>query len=108
MEQFILMLKNLKIMENFPVTLCIKYLGDTFDIHTGGEDLIFPHNEDEIAQSEAATGKKFVNFWLHGGYLLIDGKKMARREGNVYTISDIIQKGLNPLAFRYLTMTAHY
>lgn len=80
----------------------------TIDIHTGGEDNIFPHHEDEIAQSEAATGKKFVNYWVHAGFLLVDGKKMARREGNVYTISDIIKKGYNPLAFRYLSLTAHY
>ena len=80
----------------------------TIDIHTGGEDNIFPHHEDEIAQSEAATGKKFVNFWLHGGFLLVNGKKMARREGNVYTVSEIIKKEFNPLSFRYLALTAHY
>jgi len=88
--------------------MSMKYLGEHFDIHSGGEDNIFPHHEDEIAQSEAATGKKFVNYWLHSGFLLVDGKKMARREGNVYTVADIIKKGFNPLAFRYLTMTAHY
>src|SRR3990172_8527884 len=88
--------------------MSMKYLGNHFDIHTGGEDNIFPHHEDEIAQSEAATGKKFVNYWLHAGFLLVDGKKMARREGNVYTISDVVQKGLNPLSFRYLVLTAHY
>ncbi|OGY25412.1 MAG: cysteine--tRNA ligase [Candidatus Woykebacteria bacterium RBG_16_44_10] len=88
--------------------MSMKYLGEQFDIHTGGEDNIFPHHEDEIAQSEAATGKKVVGYWLHGGFLLVDGKKMARREGNVYTISDIVKKGFNPLAFRYLIMTAHY
>ncbi|MBI4089158.1 MAG: cysteine--tRNA ligase [Candidatus Levybacteria bacterium] len=88
--------------------MSIKYLGDTFDIHTGGEDLIFPHHEDEIAQSEGASGKKFVNYWLHGGYLLIDGKKMSRSKGNVYTISDLQKKGFDPLAFRYLTMLTHY
>ncbi|OGY22781.1 MAG: cysteine--tRNA ligase [Candidatus Woykebacteria bacterium RBG_13_40_15] len=88
--------------------MSMKYLGDNFDIHTGGEDNVFPHHEDEIAQSEAVTGKKVVNYWIHAGFLLVDGKKMARREGNVYTISDIIQKGFNPLAFRYLVLTAHY
>jgi len=101
--------------------MALKHLGDTFDgdkfygersrtidIHTGGEDNIFPHHEDEIAQSEAATGKKFVNYWLHGGYLLVDGKKMARREGNVHTVADIIKKGFDPLAFRYLCLTSHY
>ena len=101
--------------------MSLKHLGDAFedgnfygersrtiDIHTGGEDNIFPHHEDEIAQSEAATGKKFVNYWIHGGYLLVDGKKMARREGNVYTISDIVKKGFHPLSFRYLCLTSHY
>ena len=88
--------------------MSMKYLGPSFDIHTGGEDNIFPHHEDEIAQSEAATGKKFVNFWIHGGFLLVDGKKMARREGNVYTIFDIAKKDFSPLAFRYLVLTAHY
>lgn len=80
----------------------------TIDIHTGGEDNIFPHHEDEIAQSEAATGKKFVKYWLHGGFLLVNGEKMARRRGNVYTISTLEEKGFNPLAFRYLALTTHY
>ena len=101
--------------------MSLKYLTDAFentnfhpersrriDIHTGGEDNIFPHHEDEIAQSEAATNEKVVNYWLHGGYLLVDGKKMARREGNVYTIGDLVKKSFNPLAFRYLALTAHY
>jgi cysteinyl-tRNA synthetase len=80
----------------------------TIDVHAGGEDLIFPHHENEIAQSESATGEKFVNYWIHSGWLLIDSKKMSRREGNVYTMQTIIEKGFNPLAFRYLTLTAHY
>lgn len=88
--------------------MSIKYLGDTFDIHTGGEDLIFPHHEDEIAQSEAATGRKFVNYWMHGGYLLVDNEKMSRSKGNVYTISDLEKRGFDALAFRYLAMTVHY
>jgi len=88
--------------------MSIKYLGDTIDIHTGGEDLIFPHHEDEIAQSEGASGKKFVNYWLHGGYLLVDNQKMSRSKGNVYTISDLEKKEFNPLSFRYLTMMTHY
>ncbi len=88
--------------------MSIKYLGDTFDIHTGGEDLVFPHHEDEIAQSEAATGKKFTNYWVHGGYLLIDDEKMSRSKGNVHTISDLEKKKFDPLAFRYLTLTIHY
>lgn len=88
--------------------MSIKYLGDTFDIHTGGEDLVFPHHEDEIAQSEAATGQKFTNYWVHGGYLLVDEEKMSRSKGNVFTISDLEKKGYDPLAFRYLTLTVHY
>ncbi|MEK7534282.1 MAG: cysteine--tRNA ligase [Patescibacteria group bacterium] len=80
----------------------------TIDIHTGGEDLIFPHHEDEIAQSEGASGKKFVNYWLHGGYLLVDNQKMSRSKGNVYTISDLQKRGFDPLSFRYLTLMTHY
>jgi len=88
--------------------MSIKYLGDTFDIHTGGEDLIFPHHEDEIAQSEGASGRKFVNYWLHGGYLLVNNEKMSRSKGNVYTISDLEKKGFDALTFRYLTLMNHY
>lgn len=88
--------------------MSMKHLGKCFDIHTGGEDNIFPHHENEIAQSEAATGNTFVNLWLHGGWLLVDNKKMARREGTIYTISDITRKGYNPLSFRYLALTTHY
>jgi cysteinyl-tRNA synthetase len=88
--------------------MSMKHLGGRLDIHTGGEDNIFPHHENEIAQSEAATGKPFVKIWLHGGWLLVDGKKMARREGTIYTVDDIQKKGFSPLSFRYLTLTAHY
>lgn len=88
--------------------MSMKYLGETFDIHTGGEDLIFPHHEDEIAQSEGATGMPFVRYWLHGGYLLVDNQKMSRSKGNVYTILDLEKRGFHPLAFRYLTMMTHY
>ncbi|MCK5332519.1 cysteine--tRNA ligase [Candidatus Parcubacteria bacterium] len=83
-------------------------LGNTIDIHTGGEDNIFPHHEDEIAQSEGATGKKFVNYWLHGRHLLVDGKKMSKSKGNFYKLSDIEKKGLEPLSFRYLCLTTHF
>lgn len=85
-----------------------KYIGDTIDIHTGGEDNIFPHHEGEIAQSECATDKKFVIFWVHTRYLLVDGKKMAKSDGNFYTIRDLEKKGYNPLALRYLYLTSHY
>ncbi len=101
--------------------MSMKYLdnifsGDAFypersrgiDIHTGGVDLLFPHHENEIAQSEGATGKKFVNFWLEGEYLLVEGEKMAKRLGNIFTIVDIIEKGFSSLALRYLFLTAHY
>ncbi|MFV1917364.1 MAG: cysteine--tRNA ligase [Patescibacteria group bacterium] len=85
-----------------------KNLGDTFDIHVGGVDLLFPHHENEIAQSEGKTGKKFVNYFIHGEFLLVDGKKMSKSLGNLYTVSDIEKKGFDPLALRYLFLTAHY
>ena len=88
--------------------MSMKYLGESFDIHTGGVDLLFPHHENEIAQSEAATGKKFVNFWLEGEHLLIEGEKMAKSLKNIFTLEDIIKKGFDPLALRYLFLTAHY
>lgn len=88
--------------------MSMKYLGETFDLHTGGVDNIFPHHENEIAQSEAATGKKFVHYWVHGEYLLVDGKKMAKSLGNFYTLRDIEAKEFDPLAYRYLILTSHY
>jgi cysteinyl-tRNA synthetase len=88
--------------------MSIKELGDTFDIHAGGEDLIFPHHEDEIAQSEAATGTKFVNYWVHTNFLLVDGEKMSRSKRNVFTLKDLQGKRFSPRAFRYLTFQTHY
>ncbi|MCM8825264.1 MAG: cysteine--tRNA ligase, partial [Candidatus Omnitrophica bacterium] len=88
--------------------MSMKYLGETFDIHTGGVDNIFPHHENEIAQSEAATGKKFVNYWLHCAHLLVNGEKMSKSKGNFYTLRDLLNKGYDPLAIRYLLMSAHY
>jgi len=85
-----------------------EYLGDTFDLHLGGIDLIFPHHENEIAQAKAKTGKPFVNMFLHGEFILVDGKKMAKSLGNTYTLKDLEEKGIEPLAFRYLIMTTHY
>lgn len=85
-----------------------KYLGETFDIHTGGVDLIFPHHEDEIAQSEGSSGKKFVNFFIHNEHLLVDGHKMSKSLGNFYTLEDVMKKIKNPLALRYLFLQAHY
>lgn len=89
-------------------TMAMKYLGSTLDIHAGAVDLIFPHHENEIAQSEAATGKKFVNFWIEGEHLLVDGQKMSKSLNNFYTLTDIENKNFDPLAFRYLVLTSHY
>lgn len=83
-------------------------LGDTLDIHIGGIDLIFPHHENEIAQSEAKTGKKFVNYFVHGEFLLVNGQKMSKSLKNYFTLRDIEAKGFEPLAFRYLVLTARY
>lgn len=88
--------------------MSMQYLGETFDMHTGGVDNIFPHHENEIAQSEGATGKKFVNYWLHSEHLQVDGRKMAKSLGNFYTLRDVIARGYDPLAFRYLAVGAHY
>jgi len=88
--------------------MSMKYLGESFDIHTGGVDNKFPHHENEIAQSEGATGKKFVKYWLHCEHLLVDGKKMSKSLGNYYTIKDLIGKGLNPKAIRYVIINSHY
>lgn len=88
--------------------MSMKYLGESFDIHVGGEDLKQVHHPNEIAQSEAATGKPFVKYWVHGTHLKVDGKRMGKSLGNAYTISDIQKKGLEPLALRYLYLTANY
>lgn len=88
--------------------MAMKYLGETIDIHCGGVDHIPIHHTNEIAQSEAATGKKFANFWLHNEFLLVDGKKMSKSLGNFYTLRSLVEKGFSPLAFRYLCMSVHY
>lgn len=85
-----------------------KYLGDVFDIHTGGVDHIPVHHENEIAQSEALLGKPAVNYWLHGEFLLVDNGKMSKSLGNTYTVSDLKEKGISPLAYRYLCLNANY
>ncbi|MFH1938106.1 MAG: cysteine--tRNA ligase [Patescibacteria group bacterium] len=85
-----------------------KYLGKTFDIHAGAVDLIFPHHENEIAQSEAANDKKFVNYWIEGEHLLVNNQKMSKSLQNFYTIEDIKKKNFLPLVFRYLIISAHY
>ncbi|HSN14585.1 MAG TPA: cysteine--tRNA ligase, partial [Anaeromyxobacteraceae bacterium] len=84
------------------------YLGDTIDLHAGGVDLIFPHHEDEIAQSEAATGRAFVRVWLHGEFLLVDDTKMSKRYGNFVTVRDLRDDGRDPAALRYLLCSTHY
>ncbi len=88
--------------------MAIKHLGRHFDIHTGGVDNLFPHHEDEIAQSEGYTGQKFVNYWVHAQHLLADGQKMAKSTGNAYTRADVEARGFEPLALRYLFATVHY
>ncbi len=88
--------------------MSMKHLGERFDIHCGGEDLIFPHHEDEIAQSEAATGKPFVRYWLHNAHLLVEGKKMSKSLGNFYTLRDLLAKGWTGREVRYALFCAHY
>ena len=88
--------------------MSIAELGNDIDIHTGGVDLIFPHHENEIAQSECATGHQFVKYWMHNEHLMVDGKKMSKSLGNFYTLRDLIKKGIDPLAFRLWLYTAHY
>ncbi len=85
-----------------------KIFGGTIDIHTGGVDLIFPHHENEIAQSEAAYGERFVRHWIHAEHLLVDGAKMSKSLGNFYTLRDLITKGYSPRSIRYLLLSAHY
>ena len=82
--------------------MATKYLGETFDIHAGGTDLIFPHHENEIAQSEALTGKPFAHYWVHCEHLLVDGQKMSKSLGNYYTLRDLLERGYSPEAIRYL------
>ena len=88
--------------------MSMKVLGESFDLHLGGEDLKFPHHEDEIAQSEGATGQPFVKFWLHGAHLLVEGKKMSKSLGNYFTLRDLQAKGFTGREVRYLLLTAHY
>jgi cysteinyl-tRNA synthetase len=88
--------------------MSMKHLGETVDIHTGGEDNIFPHHECEIAQSEAATGKPFVKYWLHVRHLMVDGEKMSKSKGNFHILRDLIKKGYDTRAIRYVLLSAHY
>ena len=88
--------------------MSLKHLGERFDVHTGGIDLKFPHHEDEIAQSEGALGHPVVSTWIHGEFLTMDDAKMAKSAGNIIRVADLPGKGYEPLAFRYLSLTAHY
>ncbi|MFA5258113.1 MAG: cysteine--tRNA ligase [Opitutales bacterium] len=88
--------------------MSIKYLGESFDLHAGGEDLCFPHHENEIAQSEAATGKPFARHWMHCVHLLAEGKKMSKSLGNFYTLADLVAKGNDPRAVRFLLVSSSY
>ena len=85
-----------------------KYLGETFDIHCGGVDNIFPHHENEIAQSEAASGHSFVNFWIHCHHLIVDGEKMSKSKNNQFTLKDLENKGIDPMGLRLLLLSTHY
>jgi len=88
--------------------MSMRYLGESFDIHTGGSDNIFPHHENEIAQSEAATGKPFVRTWMHCAHLVVNGEKMSKSAGNFFTLRDLLQRGYDPRAIRYLLVSQHY
>jgi cysteinyl-tRNA synthetase len=88
--------------------MAMHYFGPQLDIHTGGEDLVFPHHEGEIAQSEGATGLPFSRFWIHGAHLLAEGRKMARSVGNVLRLADLRERGIEPLAFRFLCLGVYY
>jgi len=88
--------------------MSLKYLGQPFDIHAGAVDLLFPHHENEIAQSEGAAGKPFARFFVEGEHLLVNGEKMSKSLGNIFTLRDIETRTFDPLAFRYLTLTTHY
>jgi cysteinyl-tRNA synthetase len=88
--------------------MAMKYLGDTLDIHAGGIDLTFPHHENEIAQSEALTGKQFSRFWLHAEHLIVEGQKMSKSLGNFYTLRDLFEQGYQPEAIRYLLASVPY
>ena len=88
--------------------MSMKYLGESFDLHTGGADNIFPHHENEIAQSEAATGKRFVRVWMHCAHLVVNGEKMSKSKGNFYTLRDLLGLGYDARAIRYLLVSQHY
>src|ERR1051325_5705406 len=84
-----------------------KHLGETIDLHTGGVDLLFPHHENEIAQSECCNGREFSHHWYHSEHLLVDGKKMSKSLGNLYTLDDLKAKGFSSMALRYALLSGH-
>jgi cysteinyl-tRNA synthetase len=86
----------------------MKLLGETFDLHAGGVDLVFPHHENEIAQSEGATGKPFVRHWMHTEFLIVEGEKMSKSKGNQFTVKDLVDEGYSPMAIRYLLLSVYY
>jgi cysteinyl-tRNA synthetase len=88
--------------------MSLKYLGETFDLHCGAVDLVFPHHENEIAQSEAATGKPFVKYWVHGEHLIVNGEKMAKSKGNFFTLRTLLKKEIAPLVIRYALASVPY
>jgi cysteinyl-tRNA synthetase len=88
--------------------MSMRYLGERFEIHTGGVDLVFPHHEDEIAQSEGAVGHRVVSIWVHGGHLRLTGQKMAKSSGNIIRIPELVEMGFDPLSYRYLTFQTRY
>ena len=88
--------------------MSMKYLGDSFDIHTGGVDNIFPHHENEIAQSQGASGVPLARYWLHAAHLIVDGEKMSKSKGNFFTLKDLLDKGYEPRELRYMLLSAHY
>lgn len=84
------------------------YLGDTFDLHAGGVDLMFPHHENEIAQSECSNGKPFARHWMHNAHLMVEGQKMSKSLGNLFTVDDVVERGFDPRVLRYVLMSGHY
>ncbi|HSB29129.1 MAG TPA: DALR domain-containing protein, partial [Pyrinomonadaceae bacterium] len=88
--------------------MSMKYLGESFDIHAGGIDLVFPHHENEIAQSEGATGKQFVRYWIHFEHLKVEGETMSKSKGNYYTFRDVIEKGYSAAGIRYFLLSVPY
>ena len=88
--------------------MSMKYLGESFDIHCGGVDLIFPHHENELAQSEGATGRPFVKYWVHSAHLIVDSEKMSKSQGNFYTLRDLLGMGFGAIAIRYLLASVRY